>query len=278
MGITGRRAITVRKYWEIIADNLSKAGWTLVRVSAVDSNGRTIFVADAHRGDGKRFVVHADEKLAAFVELESAIRTCGDCARQVSRFFQNSPLSNQCVRRPFDCDEASLSSPLCSWYSSARRAPATATPRPPKLWARGSPATTPSSCSGCTTSSAASLGADPERWQNSLVTDGYIPQGRALLCRKEWTQLNYGWSTLLEPYVTDSSKKETKAARQQAAKDLKDENDVLPAKIRQIRGGQWAPRGLWHRQIGLVHRVTDRVLNCVRFVVPQQTERHHITD
>jgi hypothetical protein len=40
----------------------------------VDSNGRTIFVVDAHRGDGKRFVVRGDEELAAFLELESAIR------------------------------------------------------------------------------------------------------------------------------------------------------------------------------------------------------------
>ena len=39
-----------------------------------DSNGRTIFVADAHRGDGQRFIVRADEKLTAFVELESATR------------------------------------------------------------------------------------------------------------------------------------------------------------------------------------------------------------
>jgi hypothetical protein len=39
----------------------------------VDSRGRTIFVADAHRSDGKRFVVRADEKLTAFVELEAAI-------------------------------------------------------------------------------------------------------------------------------------------------------------------------------------------------------------
>ena len=30
--------------------------------------------ADAHRGDGERFVVRADEKLTAFLELESAIR------------------------------------------------------------------------------------------------------------------------------------------------------------------------------------------------------------
>jgi hypothetical protein len=62
------------KYWEIIADNLSKAGWSWGCVSAVDSRGRTIFIADAHRDDGKRFVVHADEKLTVFVGLKSAIR------------------------------------------------------------------------------------------------------------------------------------------------------------------------------------------------------------
>ena len=39
-------------------------------MSAIDSNGRTIWIADAHRGDGKRFVVHANEKLSAFVEFE----------------------------------------------------------------------------------------------------------------------------------------------------------------------------------------------------------------
>jgi hypothetical protein len=42
--------------------------------STEDSNRRTIWIADAHRDDGKRFVVRADEKLTAFVELESAIR------------------------------------------------------------------------------------------------------------------------------------------------------------------------------------------------------------
>jgi hypothetical protein len=40
----------------------------------VDLNGPTIFVADAHRGDGKSFVVGADEKLTAFLEPEAAIR------------------------------------------------------------------------------------------------------------------------------------------------------------------------------------------------------------
>ena len=45
------------KYWEIIADNLSKAGWSSGCVSAIDSNGRTIWIIDAHRGDGRRFIV-----------------------------------------------------------------------------------------------------------------------------------------------------------------------------------------------------------------------------
>ena len=62
------------KYWEIIADKLSKAGWSYGCISAVDSNGRTIWIADAHRDDGKRLVVHADEKLTAFLQLESATR------------------------------------------------------------------------------------------------------------------------------------------------------------------------------------------------------------
>ena len=61
------------KSLEIIADNLSKAGWSWGCVSAINSNWQTIFVADAHRDDGRRFIVHADEKLAAFLELERAV-------------------------------------------------------------------------------------------------------------------------------------------------------------------------------------------------------------
>jgi len=34
------------KSWEIIADRLSKAGWSLGCVSAVDLEGRTIWIAD----------------------------------------------------------------------------------------------------------------------------------------------------------------------------------------------------------------------------------------
>jgi hypothetical protein len=64
----------VKRYWEIIADNLSKAGWSLGWVSAIDSEGRTIWIVDAHRDDGNRFVVHAEERLTAFLELESLVR------------------------------------------------------------------------------------------------------------------------------------------------------------------------------------------------------------
>jgi hypothetical protein len=61
------------KYWEIIADRLKKAGWSWGCDSAIDSQGRTIWIADAHRDDGKRFIVRADELLTAFMELEKAI-------------------------------------------------------------------------------------------------------------------------------------------------------------------------------------------------------------
>ena len=60
------------KYWEIIADNLHKAGWSLGCASAVDLEGRTIWIVDSH-GDGKRFTVRADELLTACVELQRAI-------------------------------------------------------------------------------------------------------------------------------------------------------------------------------------------------------------
>jgi hypothetical protein len=38
-----------------------------------------IWIADAHHGDGKRFIVRAAEKLTAFLELEAVIRARGDC-------------------------------------------------------------------------------------------------------------------------------------------------------------------------------------------------------
>jgi hypothetical protein len=59
------------KYWEIIADNLSKAGWSLGWVSALDCEGRTIWIATRiERGNVS--LCAPDELLTAFLELESA--------------------------------------------------------------------------------------------------------------------------------------------------------------------------------------------------------------
>jgi Putative metallopeptidase len=82
------------------------------------------------------------------------------------------------------------------------------------------------------------VGSDPQKLENSLVTDGYVPKTRAPLSRKEWTQLNYGWWKALEPHIADTYKKEADAARAQARKDLDEENAALPGKIRELRRQQ----------------------------------------
>ena len=64
-----------RARYSIIADNLSRAGWSWGCSSEIDSKGRTIWIADAHRDNGKRLVVHAEEKLTGFLELEAASRS-----------------------------------------------------------------------------------------------------------------------------------------------------------------------------------------------------------
>jgi hypothetical protein len=62
------------KYWQAIAENLSKAGFSWGCSSEIDSTGRVIFTADAdaYARDGRRFTVLSDEKLSAFLELERA--------------------------------------------------------------------------------------------------------------------------------------------------------------------------------------------------------------
>ncbi len=62
------------KYWEIIADNLSKARWSWGCSWQIDSSGRVLFTADAYSRDGRRFTVLSDDKLSAFLELESVIQ------------------------------------------------------------------------------------------------------------------------------------------------------------------------------------------------------------
>jgi hypothetical protein len=59
------------KYWEIVADKLSAAGWSWGYCSAVTRDGWR-WIADAHRGN-RRYTVHSDELLSAFVELEATL-------------------------------------------------------------------------------------------------------------------------------------------------------------------------------------------------------------
>ena len=39
----------------------------------MDGERRRIWIVDAHRDDGERFVVRADERLTGFMELEATI-------------------------------------------------------------------------------------------------------------------------------------------------------------------------------------------------------------
>jgi hypothetical protein len=52
-------------------------------VSAVDSSERTIFVADTHRDDGKRFVVRAERKLTG--PFSVTIYKLGDTLSVIAR-------------------------------------------------------------------------------------------------------------------------------------------------------------------------------------------------
>jgi len=92
------------KYWEIIADKLHDAGWSLGWVPAIDLEGRTIWIVDAH-GYGRRFISRADEKLAAFVELEPGIRDAS-YFHSIGDFL--SPMSDSA------CYQTRLSGSICA--------------------------------------------------------------------------------------------------------------------------------------------------------------------
>jgi hypothetical protein len=54
--------------------HFKEVGWSWGCVSAIDSNGRTIWIADAHRGDGKRFAADAARTLSSSGGLELGLR------------------------------------------------------------------------------------------------------------------------------------------------------------------------------------------------------------
>ena len=60
------------KYWEIIADKLSAAGVSWGYCSTVTRDGWR-WIVNAHKGDGRRYIVESDELLTAFLELEATL-------------------------------------------------------------------------------------------------------------------------------------------------------------------------------------------------------------
>ena len=68
------REQTLMKYWKIIAHNLKKAGWRCGCISSANDDGQQFWVVAAERENAGRFIVRADEKLTAFLELEAEIR------------------------------------------------------------------------------------------------------------------------------------------------------------------------------------------------------------
>jgi hypothetical protein len=60
------------KYWEVVADKVSAAGWTWGCYSAVTCQGWR-WTVDIYRGDGRRYVVRSDELLTAFLEVEATL-------------------------------------------------------------------------------------------------------------------------------------------------------------------------------------------------------------
>ena len=60
--------------WATIADNFSTSGLSWGCSPQIDATGRVLYTADAYRDHGKRFTVIADDKVAAFLELERVTR------------------------------------------------------------------------------------------------------------------------------------------------------------------------------------------------------------
>jgi hypothetical protein len=69
----------LRRKWSTIPNQqhftISRHASPCGRHFAIDSQGRTIWIVDAHRDDSRRFIVRADEILTAFVELERQVLT-----------------------------------------------------------------------------------------------------------------------------------------------------------------------------------------------------------
>src|SRR5437660_1903452 len=73
-GLADSGVMPPMKYWEIVADKLSAAGWTWGYCSAVTCDGWR-WVVDAYRGDGRRYIVQSDELLSTTL-MGATLSTC----------------------------------------------------------------------------------------------------------------------------------------------------------------------------------------------------------
>jgi hypothetical protein len=71
MGLAESGIMPPMKYWEVIANKLSAVGRLWGYCSAVNSDGWR-WIVDAHRDD-RRYIVHSDELLSVFLELEAIL-------------------------------------------------------------------------------------------------------------------------------------------------------------------------------------------------------------
>jgi hypothetical protein len=90
------------KNWELVAEKLSKAGWTWGCVATVDSNGRTIWIVDAHRDNGKRFVVRSAQELTCVSRTRTshARIIASKMANNSAQFFHDFAFVGRARRQP----------------------------------------------------------------------------------------------------------------------------------------------------------------------------------
>jgi hypothetical protein len=80
-------------YWEIIADRLSKAGWSYGCVATVDSDGLTIWIADAHRNDGKPTIAHQQKQIEAVTMDLQKVSAQLEASKPAPQVVNNNQLS-----------------------------------------------------------------------------------------------------------------------------------------------------------------------------------------
>lgn len=56
-------------YTDIICRELAERGWSYGHTRSIDAEGRLLYIADASRGDGHRYVAQAETLLTAYMEL-----------------------------------------------------------------------------------------------------------------------------------------------------------------------------------------------------------------